>query len=121
MIAGFFVRLLGDHIDFFGLIAVFVLLSTFLANIMSHTATVSILVPIAIGLTKQLGYDGTMIAIAIILGACMSCVTPIATPPNTMTMRAGYRFSDYVKVGGLLNLINYFVTIGTFFILIRLV
>jgi len=121
MIAGFFVRLLGDHIDLFALIAVFVLLSTILANIMSHTATVSILVPIAIGLTQQLGYDSTMIAIAIILGACMSCVTPIATPPITMTMRAGYRFSDYVKVGGLLNLINYFVTIGAFFILIRLV
>ena len=121
MIAGFFVRLLGDHIDFFALIAVFVLLSTVLANIMSHTATVSILVPIAIGLTKQLGYDSTMIAIAIILGACMSCVTPIATPPITMTMRAGYRFSDYVKVGGLLNLINYFVTIGAFFVLVRIV
>lgn len=120
MIANSIVRLMGNRISFFLLIAIFVLLATVLANIMSHTATVSILVPIAVALTQQLGFDSTMISIAIILGACMSSVTPIATPAITMTMRAGYRFSDYVKIGGLLNVINYFVTIGAFFVLINI-
>ena len=121
MIAGFIVNLLGDHISFIVLLAVFLMLSTVLANIMSHTATCSILVPIAVALTAQLGYDSTLIAIAIIQGAAMASVTPVSTAPITMTMRAGYRFSDYVKVGGLMNVISYIITIGSLFIMARVV
>ena len=30
----------------------------------------------------------------------------VATPPLTMTMVGGYRFTDYTKVGGLYNLLS---------------
>ena len=46
-----------------------------------------------------------------IIGCNLSFTTPVGTAPVTMTLVGGYRFMDYVKVGGPLNVILLVATI----------
>ena len=87
------------------LCAVLLILSSFLGNVMSHTATVAVLMPIAISIAGVVGVSPTAYEVAIIIGSSLAFATPIATPPLTMTLVGGYRFADYTKVGGALNII----------------
>lgn len=86
-------------------VALFILASI-LGNIVSHAATSAIMTPLAIAMALALGVNPKTFVIAMILGSNCSTLTPISTPPITMTLVGGYRFNDYVKVGGVLNIIN---------------
>lgn len=77
-----------------------------LGNIMSHTATAAVLTPLAISLGTGLGVDPIPYVVTVVIGCNLAFATPVATPPLTMTMVGGYRFTDYTKVGGLYNLLS---------------
>ncbi len=79
-------------------------LAVVLTNLMSNAACAGILTPLGIAVALAIGADPRTLTIIIILGADISYVTPIASPPVTMTLSGGYRFMDYVKVGGPLAL-----------------
>ena len=80
--------------------------SAALGNIMSHTATAAVLTPLAISLGTGLGVDPIPYVVTVVIGCNLAFATPVATPPLTMTMVGGYRFTDYTKVGGLYNLLS---------------
>lgn len=80
-------------------------LAAILTNLMSNAACAAILTPLGIAVALAIGADPRTFTILIILGADISYVTPIASPPVTMTLAGGYRFMDYVKVGGPLALL----------------
>ena len=80
--------------------------SAVLGNIMSHTATAAVLTPLAISLGTGLGVDPIPDVVTVVIGCNLAFATPVATPPLTMTMVGGYRFTDYTKVGGLYNLLS---------------
>ena len=80
--------------------------SAALGNIMSHTATAAVLPPLAISLGTGLGVDPIPYVVTVVIGCNLAFATPVATPPLTMTMVGGYRFTDYTKVGGLYNLLS---------------
>ncbi len=42
----------------------------------------------------------------------LACEAPIAHPQVTMTLVAGYRFSDYIKYNGIMNVITNALIIG---------
>lgn len=94
----------GQEANPFLLCVVLFILGNILGNIISHAATAAILVPLGVTIALSLGVDPTTYAMAIIFGSNSTFVTPIATPPVTMTLVGGYRFMDYVKVGGVLNI-----------------
>lgn len=105
-IANYLLKLLGGPEASPILIStVLILLASVLGNLMSHTATVAVLTPIGISLASAISVPPTAYVVGIIIGSNLAFATPIATPPLTMTLAAGYRFTDYTKVGGLLNLI----------------
>lgn len=79
-------------------------LAAILTNLMSNAACAAILTPLGIAVALAVGADPKTFVILIILGADISYVTPIASPPITMTLAGGYRFMDYVKIGGPLAL-----------------
>ncbi len=81
-------------------------LSTVLGNIMSHTATAATLTPLAISLARVFEVNPITYVVVIIIGCNMAFVTPISTPPLTMTLIGGYRFTDYLKIGGIYNCIS---------------
>jgi len=81
------------------------ILATLLTNLMSNAACAAILTPLGIAVALAVGADPRTFTIMIILGADISYMTPIASPPITMTLAGGYKFMDYVKVGAPLTLI----------------
>lgn len=83
---------------------VIILLSALFGNIMSHTATASALVPLGISIALGLQVDAIPFVVAVVIGSNLAFATPIATPPLTMTLVGGYRFTDYTIVGGLYNI-----------------
>lgn len=83
-------------------IALFIL-GAILGNIVSHAATAAILAPLGISLALALNSNPITFVIVIVIGINTTFMTPISTPPMTMTLAGGYRFMDYVKVGGILN------------------
>jgi di/tricarboxylate transporter len=40
-----------------------------------------------------------------VLGCNIAFATPISSPPITLTLVGGYRFNDYIKVGGILTVL----------------
>lgn len=111
IIADSAVRLLGTDATPWVVFAAIVLIATVLTNIMSNTACTAMLTPICIFMAQGLGINPLTLVVGLVIGANLSYSTPIATPPVTMTLVAGYRFMDYVKVGGLFNILAYIVTI----------
>ena len=105
MLAGWVVGLtapLGEV----GLIAAFYLVTASMTAIVSNAATAVMLTPVAILAATQAGVNPYALLVAVMFGASASFVTPFGYQTNVMIFGpGGYRFSDFVKVGGLLNLI----------------
>lgn len=108
-LAGVGASLLVDHFQVFGPIVVlsgFYLLTSLLTESMSNNATVVLLAPIALGTAGALGVDPRPFLIAVTVAASASFMTPVGYQTNTLIYGPGrYRFSDFVKVGGPLNVI----------------
>lgn len=113
LIADKIIHIVGESAPIFLIFAVFLVLAAVMGNVMSHTATTAILVPIAITVAKELGSNPTLFAIAIVIGCNLAFATPVSTPPLTMTLNGGYRFGDYVVVGGVLNILCLIVALAT--------
>ena len=114
VIANAVVDALGDAITPWLLCAVLVLISILLTNFMSNTASAALLIPIAGAMAIVLGFDVKPVLLAVVIGANISYATPIATPPITMTLVAGYRFKDYVRYGGLFTIFAYILVVLLF-------
>jgi di/tricarboxylate transporter len=83
------------------------LLLTFLATCCIPTAAlVVLLAPIILNTAAQIGISPHSLMMAIAMAASASFMTPISHPANILVMGpGGYRFKDYLKVGGLLTVI----------------
>ncbi|MCL2415971.1 MAG: SLC13 family permease [Defluviitaleaceae bacterium] len=104
LIAQTAISILGNGISPWMLCIVLALIAVVLGNFMSATATAALLIPIAVFSAVELGYDVRSVVLATAIAANISYATPISTPPMTMTLPAGYRFMDYIKIGGLFNI-----------------
>ena len=86
------------------------LLTSAVTEIVSNNATAVLLTPIAIGLAQQLGVDPRPFAIAVLFASSASFATPIGYQTNTFVYGVGgYKFTDFVKIGLPLNIINWLV------------
>ena len=120
LIADFFIGLLGADISMFKLLLVFTLISVVLGNLMSSTATMAMLGPIAISMCAALGFEAKPVIMVIIWALNLAFLTPTATVPVTMTLQGGYRFLDYTKIGAVLMLGCLALTILTYPFVFRL-
>jgi len=114
LIANAVVDLLGYSVNPWLLAAALAFIAVVLTNFMSSTATAALLIPIAVSIAVQLNFDVKSIVMAVVIAGNISYATPVSTPPMTMTLPAGYRFMDYVKVGGLFTLMAYVLVILLF-------
>ena len=77
-----------------------VLLVFVLGQLISNTATVLIVVPIAVSAAADLDVSAKPVLMAVCVAAAAAFLTPVATPANLMVMEpGGYRFGDYWKLG----------------------
>ncbi len=82
-------------------IAVFMAFAAVLTNFVSNAATAAVGTPIAVTTAQALGVPMEPFVLAILFGANLSYATPMAYQTNLIIMNAvGYRFSDFVRVGG---------------------
>jgi di/tricarboxylate transporter len=92
-----------------------VILTVVLGQLISNTATVLIVAPIAIAVASELGVSSRPFLMALTVAGAAAFLTPIATPANMMVMGPGaYKFGDYWKLG--LPLLVFFVIVATFYV-----
>lgn len=100
---------LADAVGPYGpraVIAGFYLLTTVLTSVMSNNATAVVLTPIALLTAATLEMNPYALLVAVMFGASAGFMTPVSYQTNTLVYGPGnYRFADFVKVGGPLNLL----------------
>lgn len=97
--ADLLVGLVGDAGPHVLLVALFVLTAV-LGQVVSNTATVLIVTPIAVSAAAEAGVALAPVLMLVAVAGAASFLTPIATPANMIVMGpAGYRFGDYWKLG----------------------
>ena len=68
--------------------------------------------PIMYNAAEQLGYEPYPFMIALMISVSSSFATPIGSPTHTLVYGpGGYRFSDFMRIGLLMNLIILFANI----------
>jgi di/tricarboxylate transporter len=92
------------------ILAFLMLLMAVLTNVVSNNAAAVIGTPIAISIAMELGLPLEPFVLAVLFGANLSFVTPMAYKTNLLVMNAGgYKFNDFVRVGTPLTLIMWAV------------
>ncbi len=97
-----------------GMFVLIMLLTVILTNIMSNTATAAIITPIAIALSESVGGNAMLWCIAIGVAANCAIITPIGCANMTILLPAGYRFKDFVRVGGCICFISVILVTATY-------
>lgn len=93
------VRVVGGGSPYVLLLGLF-LVSAFLGQMISNTATALIILPIAVTVAADAGISALAVLMCVNVAFAAAFLTPIATPANLMVMEpGGYRFGDYWKLG----------------------
>ena len=80
--------------------------ATFITEFISNTAAGAMFFPIMYEAAIQLGYEPYPFLIALMVSVSSSFATPIGSPTHMLVYAAGgYRFSDFMRIGLLMNLI----------------
>ncbi len=111
IIANFFIDIAGPFGESgIGMCIILFFVGSIISDVMSDNASVAILLPIGAAISEALGINPTPIFLAICSGVKVGLATPICVTPMTMVAVPGYRFVDYLRMGGLVNLICMVVT-----------
>ncbi|MGF1529955.1 MAG: SLC13 family permease [Puniceicoccaceae bacterium] len=99
-----------------GLIIVFAIVGFSIANLVSHTVSATILIPLAIGIGLSgvggSGFDLTVAIIVIAIIVSYSMMLPISTPPNAIAMSTGMiSSSEMAKMGLIVGGIGFLGTL----------
>ena len=79
---------------------------TFITEFISNTAAGAIFFPIMYEAAEKLGYEPFPFLVALMISVSSSFATPIGSPTHMLVYGpGGYRFSDFMRIGLLMNLI----------------
>lgn len=85
--------------------------TTLMTELVSNNASVVILVPVAISVAGLLNLAIFPLVLVVMFAASTSFLSPVGYQTNTMIYGTGlYKFTDFIKVGGPLNLLLMVVT-----------
>lgn len=93
----------------YGLLAALFAVTVALTQPMSNQAAALVMLPLAIGTAKALGYDPRPFVIGITVAASNSFVTPLEPSCMLVYGPGRYRFLDFVRVGSGLTLVTFVV------------
>lgn len=94
------------------MLAALFLLTSLLSQVISNTATTVLVAPVALGAAVELGVSPYPLLMAVAVAASTAFATPIASPVTMLVLGPGaYRFADFVRVGALLQVVIFAVTL----------
>jgi len=89
----------------------FSLVTGLLANVITPVATIVLMIPIAVDAAARLGANGFAFLLVVMFASATSFSTPVGYQTNLMVYGpGGYEFTDFVRVGGPLQLLLAVVT-----------
>ncbi len=94
-----------EPLGLYGILAGFVLLTVILTQPLSNAAAALVVLPIGLQTAHQLNVNPLTFAIAIMLSASVSMLTPFEPSCILVYGPGKYKFFDFIKVGGILTLI----------------
>lgn len=99
LLAGF--MLLGvDRFGPYGALALILIVTWILTELMSNNAAAALAFPIALGVAQKTGLDPLPFIMAVLYGASCSFMTPYGYQTNLMVMSPGrYTLKDFVRAG----------------------
>jgi di/tricarboxylate transporter len=101
----------GGNFSGYWVLTFFYLITSFLTEILSNSAAVVLMIPVAVQVAKTLSLNPTAFMFAVTFAASNSYLTPIGYQTNTMVYApGGYKFLDFTRVGLPLNLILTIIT-----------
>jgi di/tricarboxylate transporter len=81
-------------------LAVVLITTMFLSDVMNNAATAAVLCPIALGIAATLGVNPDSFLMAVAIGASCAFLTPIGHQNNTLILGpGGFQFGDYWRLG----------------------
>jgi di/tricarboxylate transporter len=81
-------------------------------EVLSNNTAAVLMFPIALATARSLGVDPMPLIMSITIAASCGFATPIGYQTNLMVYGpGGYRFSDYMRFGGILNVIVWAITV----------
>jgi di/tricarboxylate transporter len=90
----------------YGVVAGVLVTTTLLTEIVTNNAAAAVVVPIAIRAAEVVEVDLRVMAVGVAVVASSSFLTPIGYQTNAMVYGpGGYRFTDFVRVGGVINIV----------------
>jgi di/tricarboxylate transporter len=91
----------------------FYLFTALITEVISNNASVVLMIPVAVETATLTGINPFSLVFAVIFAASCALLTPVGYQTNLMVYGpGGYRFTDFFRVGGLLQLLLAFVTCG---------
>ena len=91
---------LSSNVDYVWLVALIMIITMFLSDIINNAATAVIMAPLAVSLAEKINQPIEPFLMSVAIGASCAFLSPIGHQCNTLVMAPGnYRFGDYWKVG----------------------
>ncbi len=87
------------------ILGIFIAVGMIFTQIVSNTAATAMMAPIGLFLAQGMGVSPYPLMLGLCTLTAAGFTTPVATPPNTMVLVGGYSFRDYIRIGGVLNLL----------------
>ncbi|MCS7216556.1 MAG: SLC13 family permease [Candidatus Bipolaricaulota bacterium] len=111
LVADWALGLLGPRLSPWTFLAVVSAVGILLTQFMSNTATMAMLTPIALSMCRTLNVAPHPVLMALATVTAAAYATPVGTPPNSLVLVAGYRFRDYLLLGGIFNVLVYVLVV----------
>ena len=104
----------GAFVPPLALLGLFYLLTSLFANVITPTATIVLMAPIAVSTAESVGATKLSFLLAVMFACNSALMTPIGYQTNLMVYGpGGYRFTDFLRVGAPLQLLlTVVVTLG---------
>jgi di/tricarboxylate transporter len=92
--------LVSDHFPPYATIAILMVGTMLLSNVVNNAAAAVLMAPIAISLAQGMEVSVDPLLMAVAIGASCAFLTPVGHQSNALVMApGGYRFGDYWRLG----------------------
>jgi di/tricarboxylate transporter len=93
-------------------LALILIVTMFLSDLMNNAATAAVMCPIAIGTAATLGVSADAFLMAVAIGASCAFLTPIGHQNNTLILGpGGFSFGDYWRLGAPLEVLVVLISV----------